>query len=62
MTCTTTTFSHEHIQAKINVYSPALASEADDFPVTRADGEPRERGESSAELGISKFAVGEPVK
>ena len=58
LTCTTTTFFHEHIQAKINIYSPAL----DAFAVTRADGEPRERGESSAEFGMSKFAVDEPAK
>ena len=53
---------YHHVLAKINIYSPSLASEADDFPETRADGEPWERGESSAELGISKFAVGEPAK
>ena len=74
LTCTTTTFSPQsltyhhilttvsHIQAILNIYSPALASEADKFPETRADGEPRERGESLAELGISKFAIGEPAK
>ena len=44
------------------LYSPALASEVEDFPETRADDESRDRCESSAEIGISKFANGEPVK
>ena len=44
------------------LYSPALAPETEEFPRTRADDESRDTGESSAELGISKFADGEPVK
>ena len=40
----------------------SLASETENFPETRADDESRDRGESSAELGISNFADGEPVK
>ena len=44
------------------LYSPALAPETEEFPKTRADDESRDTGESSAELGIPKFADGKPVK
>lgn len=40
----------------------SLAFVCEDDPVTRADGEHGEEGESSFELGIAVFAVEEPAK
>ena len=44
------------------LYSLAFVCEDVDDPVTRADGEHGEGGESSLELGIAVFAVAEPAK
>ena len=44
------------------LYSLAFVGEDVDDPVTRADGEHGEVGESSLELGIAVFAVEEPAK
>ena len=40
----------------------AFACEDVDNPVTRADGEHGERGESSSELGVAVHAVGKPAQ
>ena len=44
------------------LYSLAFVGKDVDDPVTRADGEHGEVGESSLELGIAVFAVDEPAK
>ena len=41
---------------------PAFACEDAGNPVTRADGEHGERGESSSELGVATFAAAVPAK
>lgn len=54
-------YCHHHSPLK-RLGLPAFACEDAGNPVTRTDGEHGERGESSSELGVATFAVGEPAK
>ena len=53
---------YDHLTPHKCLGLPAFVCEDVDNPETRADGEHGERGESSSELGIATFAVGEPAK
>ena len=60
--CALTASSHITMHRSPHLHLLAFACGDGDNPETRADGEHGERGESSSELGIATFAVGEPAK